>query len=99
MQRFELTQAHIRLLRHANIVFREGMCWGEIGLDQKRPFGNSDIVGDMAELLAIRPVLTDDEETHWPPGTTDRMTALYRELGTALQQRPQSPARGPGRVR
>lgn len=43
------------------------------------------MIGDMAEILGITPVDTDDGEKHWPPGTTEQMESLYRELATALQ--------------
>lgn len=85
MKQFTLTQAHVQLLRNANVSFWDGPEWGAPAIDFKRPFGNGDLVGDMAELLAIHPVATDDEETHWPPGTGDAMLRLYKELGTALQ--------------
>lgn len=84
MDRFELTADHVKLLSRASIRFSDGPYCGAPGLDAKRPFGNSDLVMDMAKILGIDPVPTDDEETHYPVGTRNRMMKLYRELGTAL---------------
>jgi hypothetical protein len=39
----------------------------------------------VARILEIRPVPTDDGETHWPPGTTARVNTIHHELETALQ--------------
>lgn len=81
---FVLTLAHIQLLRHANVSWDD--CeFGAPRIDPKRPFGNSDVVSDMAKLLAVQPIATDDGEVRWPPGTSTRMTNLHRELETALQ--------------
>jgi hypothetical protein len=84
MQRFELTSAHVQLLRHLNIEFREGPEWGGPGADCKRPFGNGDLVASMAGILLVPKVSTDDGPM-LPPGTRAKMTKLYLELGTALQ--------------
>ena len=63
-----------------------GYCeWGHVGLDCKRPFGNGDLVGDMAKILGIEPGPTDDGEEHWPPGTHDKMVRMFEdELPVAL---------------
>ena len=54
-------------------------------IDPKKPYNNSDIVGDVAPLLGIEPVPTDDGDTHWPPGTSDAVRCVHRELELALQ--------------
>lgn len=50
MQRFNLTDKHIKLLRSANIS------WGDIeygapAIDGKRPYGNGDVTGDIVRIL------------------------------------------------
>ncbi len=84
MQEFILTQDHITLLRHANVSWN-GMEFGAPGIDPKRPYGNGDVVSDVARLLNIEPIPTDDGETHWPLGTTGRVNAIHQELLMALQ--------------
>ncbi len=84
MQHFTMKAEHLILLRHSSVSWPD--CgFGAPRIDPKRPYGNGDVVGDMAKMLGVEPVPTDDEETHWPPGTTERMGALHRQLETALQ--------------
>jgi len=45
---FELKQEHVALLRRANVV---RYATGSVGLDGKRPFGNSDVERDICEIL------------------------------------------------
>ncbi len=85
MQKFELTAEHVKLLRHANVCFDPNCEWGSVGLNCKRPFGDSDLITSMAKILEVTPVETDDEEVHWPKNTSSRMKKLYEEeLPTAL---------------
>lgn len=84
-QSFTLTTQHVLLLRNAAVCFFDGPEWGGPSLNFKRPFGNGDMISDMARMIDIEPVETDDEELHWPPGTRDAMILLYHELATALQ--------------
>ena len=80
MQRFELTPDHITLLRAAYVSWDD--CeFGAPAIDPKRPYGNSSVVIDIAEMLGIAP---DDGETY-SNATTDRLTTLHRETQTALQ--------------
>ena len=49
--RFELKEEHLLLLTEGYFRY-DGSCeFGSIGLDCKRPFGNSDVYLDMAEIL------------------------------------------------
>jgi len=48
---FEITDDHRRLAARMNIVWFPDIEWGECGLDPKRPFGNSNMPGDVAEIL------------------------------------------------
>lgn len=84
LERFTLTKQHVDLLRNGNISIDSGPYWGTIGLDCKRPFGNSDIIGDMARIVGIEP-LEDDNENIWPKGTEASMWKLFLELPLALQ--------------
>ncbi len=84
MQQFTLMDAHITLLRHANVSWN-GMEYGAPAIDPKRPYGNGDVVSDVAAISGIDPVPTDDNEIHWPPGTSFAVEALHRQLEVALQ--------------
>lgn len=83
--KFILTVEHVALIKRFNVGW-DGSCYlGSPVVDPKRPFGNGDVIGDMAEIVGIQPIETDDEETYWPRGTRDAMEKLYRELDGALQ--------------
>ena len=83
-QLFTLLPIHIELLGHANVSWSD--CeYGAPCICPKRPYGNGDVVGDVAPMLGITPVATDDGETHWPPGTADMVEYIHRGLETALQ--------------
>ncbi len=77
-RRFELKEEHITLLQNA--------CWSwsncETGapcIDPKRPYGNSYVAGDIADLLGIEvgDEMDDDME--------DRLSDLHAETETALE--------------
>jgi hypothetical protein len=47
---FTVTEDHLKLLRRAYIGWDD--CeFGAPGIDPKRPYGNSDVIGDIAEIL------------------------------------------------
>lgn len=82
---FTLTDEHLALLRRMNVQWAGSDEFGSPCVDRKRPYGNGDVVGDMAKILGVQEVATDDDtQTHWPPGTTERMTALHRQTEVAL---------------
>ncbi len=83
---FELTEEHITLLRTGCVsINQDDMYWGSVGLDVKRPFGDSDIVSSMAELLGVQRIEIDGGAEVWPAGTSERMHKLYQELATAME--------------
>ncbi len=81
---FDLNSNHVALLKRANISWDGSAYAGAPGFDCKRPFGNGDIVSDIAGIIGIKPIETDDEDA-WPKGTTDYCMNIYKELETALQ--------------
>ncbi len=83
MRRFTLTEEHLKLLRAMFVTW-----WhcetGAPAIDPKRPYGNSDVTGDIAEIIGIVPIETDDDPA-WPVGTSERCEKLHEETQTALQ--------------
>jgi len=88
-RRFTITDDHIKLIRHIIICTdfsQDPDCYPVvIGVNSKRPFGNSDVVEDMAGILGIDPIPVDSGETEYPVGTSKRRNEIYAELGTVLQ--------------
>lgn len=75
---FTLTEEHLTLLRAAWIDWDD--CeFGAPAIDPKRPYGNSDVIGDMAELLGV------GLDANGNVIDADRLRTLHRETQTALQ--------------
>jgi hypothetical protein len=73
---FELKDAHLRLLRHSCVRWQEygHDGYGAAAIDPKRPYGNSDVCGDLIDLLESFGDLPLDE-----------LMKLHLETETALQ--------------
>jgi hypothetical protein len=67
----------------ANAFFKELLItnceYGGIGLDCKRPFGNSDVEGDMLELLECEPEGDDGETECYSSKQREYVSQLYHE--------------------
>lgn len=79
MQRLKVTEEHLKLLRRAYFRYEHQVEFGAPGMDQKRPYGNSYVYGDIAEILGIEG--TDEGFTN---DQYDYMLTLHRELATVL---------------
>lgn len=90
-QTFTLTEEHVTLLRRMYV----GWCGDEFGapeIDPKRPYGNSNVVRDMYEILAGATATWDDDHgmpsglspEEWDPEVV-RLEELHKETRTALQ--------------
>lgn len=83
--RFELTAQHITLLRHACVDW-DGCEFGAPAINCKRPYGNSDVVRDIAELLHPEfAALREGAQQDWLEDNAERLSGLHRETETALQ--------------
>ena len=80
--KIRVTEDHIKLLRRAYITW-EDCEFGAPAIDCKRPYGNSSVLIDIAEILGIAIPKEDDWE--WPEGVEARMRQLHRETQTVLQ--------------
>lgn len=82
---FELTEDHVKLLR-ASWVNRElsGVEYGAAEIDPKRPYGNSAVEHDIAEILGME-ILADEEGDYIPEATRTRCRELHEQTPTALQ--------------
>ena len=83
-EKFNMTEEHIKLVR-AMYVGWSNCEFGAPEVDPKRPYGNSDVIDDIAEILGISPVENDWDEKVYPKGTDARCTKLHKETQTALQ--------------
>lgn len=62
---FELREEHLRLLAESWWeVDYDGPYWRTTGQDPKRPYGNSDVLGDVAEVVYGKDWRGDDDESY-----------------------------------
>ena len=80
--RFVLTENHLKLLRNANVGWDHGE-YGAAAIDCKRPYGNSNVVRDLVELL--EPGSPCDEDGEYHPNVVDRVETIHKQTKTALQ--------------
>lgn len=83
--RFELTEDHLKLLRRMNFRWEDDCYDGAPAVDCKRPYGNSDVWEDVAEIIGIPKMEDDSGDSHWPKGTREKCMTLHRETGHALE--------------
>lgn len=81
-QRFMVTSEHLKLLRRA-VVSWDDCEFGAPAVDCKRPYGNSSVYLDIAEILGIQP--STDEDEPFTDAEYTRMLKLHKETKTALQ--------------
>lgn len=81
---FTVTEDHLKLIR-AMYVDWQDMEFGAPAIDPKRPYGNSDVTGDIAEILGEPVPPDDDAAEEWFAANDDRLTALHRDTRTVLQ--------------
>lgn len=81
MERFTLTAEHVDLLKRMCVEWQDGAYDGAPAINIKRPYGNSAVWQDVAEIIGLAPA----EDGEWPQGTMERCLALHRETSKALQ--------------
>ena len=79
MNTFTITEDHLKLLRRACVGW-EDCEYGAPSIDCKRPYGNSFVEGDIAEILGWK---TKDDELS--DEQYDRAVQIHSETQTALQ--------------
>ena len=69
---FEVTEEHLKLLKHSHVMWRASE-YGAPMIDPKRPYGNTSVESDIAEILG------------WEELDSQRAEKLHRELEIVLQ--------------
>ena len=79
---FEFTEQHLALMRRMFLTWWN--CeFGAPAIDPKRPYGNSYVLYDMAELLGI-PVPNSDNDEKFAPEVEERLRELHKEMQIAI---------------
>lgn len=83
-KRFELREEHLKLLRNMCVGWDD--CeFGAPAIDCKRPYGNSGVHEDIANILGINGFEDSDGEIHFSEEQEALMNMFHEETKTALQ--------------
>jgi hypothetical protein len=83
-QRFTVTDEHLQLLRSA-YVWWDDLEFGAPGINPKRPYGNSNVYGDIAQILGIPDSEWMSPDAELIPDAQWRFLRLHVETAIALQ--------------
>jgi hypothetical protein len=84
IREFTITGEHLRLLRRAYVTWQDAES-GAPSIDPKRPYGNSGVYRDIAEILGVPRSEWVNEELGPLPDAAWRFVRLHVETGIALQ--------------
>jgi hypothetical protein len=84
IKRFTVTDEHLRLLHRAYISWDETE-FGAPGINPKRPYGNSNVFADIAEILDVPDSDWLDASEELTPDAEWRFLRLHVETAIALQ--------------
>jgi hypothetical protein len=82
VERFTLKTEHIKLLRRACVSW-DNCEFGAPGIDCKRPYGNGDVLNDIAEILELPKA--NESTGEFPFEQESLMHNLHKETKKALQ--------------
>ena len=82
---FQVTKNHLKLLRRFNIVWDDCSYLGAPRIYPKRPYGNSDILIDIAKIIGLRFAVDNNGRKCLNLRQIDICTNIHREMEIALQ--------------
>jgi hypothetical protein len=86
MKTFTVTKEHILLLKNLQVEWSD-VEFGAPEIDPKRPYGNSDVIRDIAEIIYGPKAYNEmvDEDGLLPAKTEDKLCNLHKDMQTVLQ--------------
>lgn len=81
---FLVTEDHLKLLPHLWFNYNDYTEFGAPEVDPKRPYGNSDVYDDIAEILGIEGELDSWDEVSFTDGQRQYMLQVHKEITTVL---------------
>ena len=85
VRNFKLSSDHIKLLKRMEFQYYDGTDLVVIGVDGKRPFGNSDATQDVCEILGWE---YPDEDELSPSEYDKKSDAVYRKAWKLIEELP-----------
>jgi hypothetical protein len=84
METFTLKQEHLNLLENLEIDWSSGD-YGAPAIDGRRPYGNYDLISDIAWILGIKPEIDNEFNNIHSQSNVGHMLQLHHETCQALQ--------------
>lgn len=87
VQEFTVTEHHLKLAKNFYISWNDCES-GSPTIDPKRPYGDSDLVDSMAEVLGIeknKDNFDDEDEEFWTDEFYDKMQDLHKQMLVVVQ--------------
>lgn len=84
---FWVTEQHLKLMQSMNVGYNHRTEFGAPEIDPKRPYGNSSVYHDIADILGISPKGEEVEPGYieFTEAQKSEMLELHKETETALQ--------------
>jgi len=83
---FTVTEDHIKLLHRSYFDTETGAYEGSVVQNPKRPYGNSDVIGDLYEILRSDGEMWDEDEQGEMPGElVEELRKIHREMAIVVQ--------------
>ena len=82
---FEVTEDHLKLVQRMYWVWNGDSYEGAPGLGMKRPYGNSDVLGDIVEILELPTVRDRWDEWTFTDEVAEQARKIHEEMETVLQ--------------
>jgi hypothetical protein len=84
-ERFRINENHLKLLNRLHFEWCADDYDGYPTVNSKRPYGNSDVLDDVAEIIEMPVMEDDDGKSHYPKGTKAKCKQYHEEMATVLQ--------------
>ena len=87
MQHFEVTEDHLKLVQRMYWQWDDHAYDGAPAVGLKRPYGNSDVMYDIAQILGWTDDFTEeqDDEFYENDELIDKAMKIHRDMATVLQ--------------
>jgi hypothetical protein len=85
MTEFEVTEDHLKLVKRMFWSWDDSGYEGAPAVGLKRPYGNSDVVSDIVEILGMPTVVDRWGEQNFTDDVADEAMRIHREMDTVLQ--------------
>lgn len=85
MTEFVVTEDHLKLAQRMYWDWDDGAYDGAPAVGLKRPYGNSDVIGDVVEILDLPTVKDRWNEESFTDEVEEQAMKIHREMETVMQ--------------